>query len=100
LMYKHFGLEQVYASSGVRDVNLYASKREDGALTVIVVNLLDTEQHLPLQIEGKTPAVAQVWQLDPTHNAEDLGRQNVPEDGTVTLPAQSVTLYIFEPSQN
>jgi hypothetical protein len=95
-MYKHFGLQQVYASSGLPDVNVYASRREDGTLTVMVINLLDTEQRLPLHIEGKTSADAQVWLLDSTHNAEDLGQQSIPENGIMTLPAQSATLYIIE----
>ena len=95
-MYKHFGLQQVYASSGVPDVNVYASLREDGALTVMVVNLLDTEQRVPLQIEGGTPDEARVWLLDPSHNAEDAGLQSMPADGMVSLPAQSVTLFIIE----
>jgi hypothetical protein len=94
-MYKHFGLQQVHASSGVPDVNVYASVREDGRLTVMVVNLSDDEQHIPLKIEDRTPAEAQVWLLDSTHNAEDLGIQSIPDEGVITLPAQSVTLYIL-----
>lgn len=96
LMYKHFGSQQVYASSGVPDVNVYAAQREDGTLTIMVVNLLDTEQRVPLKIEGKTPIEAQVWLLDSTHNAEDLGEQLFGADGTLNLPPQSVTLYMIE----
>jgi hypothetical protein len=95
LMYKQFGLKQVYASSGVPDVNVYAATREDGKLTVMMVNLLDTEQRLPMQVEGITTTEAQVWLLDSSHNAEDLGQQAIPNDGVVTLPAQSVTLYVI-----
>ena len=96
LMYKHFGLQQVYASSGVLDVNVYASRRDDGSLSIIVVNLLDTKQNIRLHFEGEVPAEARVWLLDSTHNAEEIGQQSMPEDGIVTLPAQSVTLYIIE----
>jgi alpha-L-arabinofuranosidase len=96
LMYKHFGLQQVHTSSGIPDVNVYAALRDDGNLTIMVVNLSDAEQHFTMQIEGKIPANAQVLLLDSTHNAEDLGQQNWPEDGILTLPAQSVTLYIIE----
>ena len=38
-MYYHFGSEQVLATSGVQYVTVYASKREDGALTILVINL-------------------------------------------------------------
>ena len=62
----------------------------------MVVNLLDTEQRFPLQIEGESASQAHVWFLDSTHNAEDLGQQSMPEDGILTLPAQSVSLYIFD----
>jgi hypothetical protein len=96
LMYKHFGHQQVYASSGVPDVNVYAATREDGTLTIMVVNLLDTEQNIPLKIEEKTPTEVQVWLLDANHYAEDLGQQSLGIDGTLTIPSQSVTLYILD----
>jgi hypothetical protein len=38
---------------------------------------------------------ADVWLLDPTHNAENLGVQAFSSDGTVLLPAQSATLYVI-----
>jgi hypothetical protein len=31
--------------------------------------------------------------LDATHNAADLGKQIIPADGVLDLPAQSVSLY-------
>ena len=96
LMYKNFGLQQIYASSGIPDVNIYAAAREDGSLTIMIVNLLDTEQHLPIQIEGGNPKEANTWLLDATHNAENLGKQDFPPDGILSLPAQSASLYIIE----
>lgn len=93
-LYKNFGSEQVYAASGVADVDIFAAKREDGALTLMVINLLDVEQSLPLQVEGLELTEAEVWRLDATHNAENLGTQAI-SDGSVTLPAQSATLFII-----
>jgi len=92
-MYSHFGNEQVYASSGVAEVTVYAAKREDGTLTILVINLSDTEQHIPLQVRGVALSRAEVWLFDATHNAEDLGQQSFSLDGALVLPAQSITLY-------
>ena len=94
-MYKHFGDQLVEAHSGTENVNVYAALRDDGALTVMVVNLTDEEQTVPLQVAGVSPGEADVWMLDAEHNAENLGVQPLPADGTVTLPAQSVTLYVI-----
>ena len=94
-MYKHFGNQQRFAASGVENVRVYAAQREDGALTVMAINLGDEAVTAPLQIQGMTPAAAQMVLLDATHNAEDLGVQPWPTDGVVTLPGQSVTLFII-----
>jgi hypothetical protein len=92
-MYNQFGSEQVYSSSGVNFVTVYAAKRTDGTLTLMVINLSDSQQQVPLQIEGLQPKQADVWRLDATHNAADLGQQGMPADGGLVLPAQSITLY-------
>ena len=92
-MYNHFGIEQVFASSGVAEMTAYAAKREDGTLTIMVINLSDTEQRIPLQVQGAVLSKAEVWLFDATHNAEDLGQQSFPSDGKLVLPAQSITMY-------
>ena len=94
-LYKNFGREQVYAASDVADVDIFAAKREDGALTLMVINLSDTEQRVPLQVKGVKLTQAEVWLLDATHSAENLGVQAFPSDGTVLLPPQSATLYVI-----
>ncbi len=93
-LYKNFGSEQVYAASGVADVDIFAAKREDGAMTLMIINLSDAEQSLPLQVKGVSLTEAEVWLLDATHNAENLGLQPI-SDGVVTLPAQSATLFVI-----
>ena len=92
-MYVHFGTERVYAASGVENVTVYAAKRSDGTLTILVINLTDTEQHLQLQVQGKKLSNAQVWLFDASHNAEDLGEQPFKADGVLVLPAQSISMY-------
>ena len=94
-MFKHFGDQQVYAASGAENVTVYAAQRDDGALTVMAINLGDGEQTVTLDLAGASPAEAEVWLLDKEHSAENLGVQPWPAAGTVTLPAQSVTLYVI-----
>lgn len=93
-MFKHFGDQQVYAVSGAKDVTVYAALRDDGALTVMAINLGETEQTVTIDLAGVSPAEAEVWLLDKEHNAESLGTQPWPADGQMTLPGQSVTLYV------
>jgi alpha-L-arabinofuranosidase len=95
-LYKNFGREQVYAASGVTDVDIFAAQRADGALTLMVINLSDAEKHAPLKVNGVKLRDAEVWLLDATHNAESLGMQPFPSDGVLTLPAQSATLFVIK----
>jgi hypothetical protein len=95
-LYKNFGRQQVYAASGVTDVDIFAATRDDGALTVMIINLSDEEQKIPLQIKGRKATEAEVWLLDATHHAEKMGIQPFASGGVVTLPARSATLYVIE----
>ena len=95
-LYKNFGEEQVYAASGVEYVDIFASKRADGALTLMVINLSDEEQRIPLKVEGIQFTEAEVWLMDATHQSENLGMQTFPSDGEVILPAQSATLFVIK----
>jgi alpha-L-arabinofuranosidase len=95
-LYKNFGSQQVYAASGVDYVDIFASKRQDGALTLMVVNLTDVEQRVPLLVTGVKLTEAEVWLLDATHTAENLGVQPFAADGVLILPAQSATLYVIK----
>ena len=61
----------------------------------MVINLADVQQVIPLELKGGLPGDADVWLLDATHNAEHIGPQSFPDDGTILLPPQSATLYIF-----
>jgi hypothetical protein len=94
-LYRNFGNRRVYAESAAADVDVFAAVREDGALTVMVVNLGDAETRVPLEVAGMRPAEAEVRLLDAGHNAENLGTLPFPADGTLSLPAQSATLYVI-----
>jgi hypothetical protein len=95
-MYSHFGTERLYAASGVADVSVYAARRADGALTIMIVNLSDSPQRVPLQVQGLNPSRAELWLFDATHNAVNLGEQALPADGSLELPPQSVSLYVLK----
>jgi alpha-L-arabinofuranosidase len=91
-MYNHFGSEQVYAASGIPNISIYAAKRADGTLTLMLINLADTPQNVPLQVQGATLSTAATWLFDATHKAEDTGPSDL-SGGKVTLPPQSITLF-------
>jgi hypothetical protein len=95
-MYKLFGRELVEASSLDPNVTIYAAKREDGTLTLMVINLGTEESTKRLALGGITPGgAAQVWRLDPDHNAEQIEDVELSDGVEITLPGQSMTLYVI-----
>ncbi|MBC8508983.1 MAG: hypothetical protein ISR58_16660 [Anaerolineales bacterium] len=98
-MYSMFGSKLVYSASGVDNVSIYAAKREDGALTLMVVNLNDDAESVPLQFKGEMPSSAQLFLFDTEHQAQDMGNITFPNDGNLSVPGQSVSLYTIIPSQ-
>jgi len=96
LMYQRFGTERVYASSDSLDVSVFASRREDGKLAIMVVNLgsKETMKQLTLaNLTGDKPA--ETWLLDKTHNAEQVGATVLGPLTTLNLPAESMTLLVI-----
>ena len=92
-LYKKFGNELVYSSSDDPDLSVYAAQREDGALTMMVINLSLEERTKAIQIAGQSQVNAETWLFDPAHKAEKLGMLAL--SGPITFPPQSVTLYIL-----
>ncbi len=95
-LFSQFGDELVYTDSGVTDVSVYAARRDDGRLTIIAINLADTDQAATLQIAGAAPTQAELWQLTPGTVPEPADF-SFAANGAVTLPGQSVSLFILEP---
>ncbi len=93
-MYKKFGNQLIYSSSDDPDLSIYASRREDGALTIMVINLSLEEKTKAIQIRDKTDVQAQEWLFDPTHQAENMGHIEI--SGPMNFPAQSVALFIVQ----
>lgn len=92
-MYKQLGGERLYASSAVPHLSILAAQREDGALTLLVVNLNrePTRQRLTLDHfapEGK----AEVLLFDEHHPAVPVAAVAVTGSFEYEFPAASVTL--------
>ena len=92
-IYKQFGNELIYSSSDDPDLSIYAARRADGALTVVVVNLSLENKKKKLQINDETPLQVETWLFDTTHKAEKTGMVDL--SAPITFAPQSVTLYIL-----
>jgi hypothetical protein len=103
-LYRHFGDELVYAAADDPDVMVVAAIRDDGALTLMAVNLGDAPVERPLRLAGHAGGTAAVYRIDET-NLVDLpavpdGREAQPplelaDGATLTLPPRSATLYVL-----
>jgi hypothetical protein len=93
-IYDMFGDELIYSSSDQSNLSIYAAKRKDGALTLMVINLSLEEQTKSLRIAGHATPQGEAWLFDPSHNVENKGIVSLEE--AVTFPAQSITLFIIE----
>jgi hypothetical protein len=95
-MYRRFGQELLESSTDKDLVSIYAAKRDDGALTLMVINRSDQAQTLPVQLHGFTPSgAAEVYRFDERHNAEKIESQPIEDGSKITLPPYSMTLYIL-----
>ena len=93
-LFRRFGTELVYSSSDDPDVSIYAARRADGALTVMVINLSLEEKTKAIRIEEQAQVQAETWLFDLDHKAENIGTLEISD--SITLPAESVTLYIIQ----
>ncbi len=95
VMYQRFGVELVRSASDDPLVAVYAAKRADGTLTVMIVNLGSTAATKPLTVIGGTTAdSAETWLFDASHNAEKVAETPLAPGGSVTLPPESMTLLV------
>jgi len=93
-LFRRFGTELVYSSSADPDVSIYAARRADGALTVMVVNLALEEKKKAIRIEDQSEVQAETWLFDLNHKAENVGVLVISD--RFTIPPESVTLYIIQ----
>ncbi len=93
-MYKRFGHELVAADSGIAGVSVYAALRDDGSLTVMVINLTDQAITAPLELRNfDATEPAAVWLFDAEHAAVETGTLELGAKTSMALPARSMTLY-------
>lgn len=95
-LYNQFGSDLLHAESGITAVSVYAAKRDDGALTLLLINLADEAQEATLQLDAPLPAEATLWRLDPETNPEAASILALQTDQPVHLPGQSLSLLIFD----
>ena len=63
----------------------------------MAINLGDEPVTTPLQLSGFTPTGdAEVWRFDADHKAEQIESQPLADGAEVTLPPQSMTLYVCQ----
>ena len=96
-IYKSFGNALVAAESRIPDLSVYAALGDDGALTVMVINLGDSAQSVPLQVSGyESGGSAEAIRFDAELEAEPIDAPIFAEQMEISLPARSMTLYIFK----
>ena len=93
-MYKMFGGELIHSSSDDPDLSIYTARRDDEALTVIVINLSLEEQAKALRIAEQESVKGEAWLFDQTHKAENIG--DIELSAEVKFPPQSITLFIIK----
>lgn len=94
MMYQRFGNTLIYSSSDDPSLSIFAAKRPDGALTLMVVNLKGETIRKPLAFNGLTPSSAETWLLDETHQATQMPATSL--SGSVAFAPYSATLLIVK----
>jgi hypothetical protein len=91
-MYQKFGGNLVFAGCDDAQIGIYAALDQDGALTVMLINLGEDDIIRPLVIEGKERTLAEVWRFDKDHLADKLDTRDFGNLEKILIPGQSVTL--------
>ncbi|MEM8859599.1 MAG: hypothetical protein AAGD96_14830 [Chloroflexota bacterium] len=94
-LFHQLGEDRVFVHSDDEMINILAAKRDDGALTVLMINRADDPISHPFSVDGESQMEAdERWVLDLEHNAENTGNSSI--DGSIELPGQSMTLLVFK----
>lgn len=94
-LYRQLGAELVAAESTNPDVTITAALRDDGALTLIVVNRGPEDVAARLALSGFVPnGASEVWRFDAEHDAEQIEPTAVRDGEVLRLPSASITLYV------
>ena len=96
-MYGKLGSTLLSTQSHASAVTVTAALRDDGALTLLIVNRGPDSQTVGLSLGGYTPsAEAEVWRFDASHNAEQIATEPIKDGSALTLPGQSITSYVVK----
>jgi hypothetical protein len=97
-LFRLYGRERVGAASGLEGVSVYAALREDGALSILLVNLGHDRARGRLSVSGFDGAEeTSVWRLDRDHPGESLPSVAWSTLVNFDLPEESVTLFVVPP---
>jgi hypothetical protein len=92
-MYRRFGNQLVFSFSPAQYVSLLAAKRQDGGLTLMLINRGEPPVSMPLQIRGgESLQLTQAYLFDAAHNAEEVALPAFQNGDVVDLPPESVML--------
>jgi hypothetical protein len=95
LMYKNFGVQRVAATPDDGMVSVFAAKRDDGALTVMVVNLASEASQIPLTVAGQDGAITEAYLFDKEHAAVQVDVPAWTSGTTLNLTPESMLLLVF-----
>ncbi len=97
-LFRRFGRVLLASHSDDPSLRLYAARRDDGALTLLLINLAPTDTEKHVHLLGFTPQEqAEAYRLDRNHHAERIEPLPVGTTFAILLPGESVTLLILSP---
>jgi hypothetical protein len=100
-LWKRFGNHLLAASSDTHYVSVYAAKAvgdttDDGAVTVMLINLNSEEVRKPLKlVDGDKLVLEEAYLFDISHNAEAVDLPAFENGGEILLPPESAMMLIF-----
>jgi len=94
-MFKLLGNQLVYSESGIPFVSITSALREDGKLTLLIVNLQSEDVQVPLTWKGKADVSAEYWLFDEDNSAKQMDVLQLHNSGVISLPAESISVLIF-----
>jgi hypothetical protein len=97
-LYKRFGNHLLNASSGQELVSVFAAKRDDGAVTVILLNRGEAAVKQPLQLEkGDKLTLTEAYLFDRNNMAKSFTPPAFHNGDPVEVAGYTVLLYVFHP---
>jgi hypothetical protein len=96
LIYKDFGSQRIFSSSGIQGITSYAAIREDGSLSLILVNRKTSQTTISIDLRNFDYASpAKQILLDATYLAEEISPILINDNFSTDLPALSITLLVI-----